>query len=235
MRRRRRCLLDRRGVPLSEVRIDPRVRQLDWIGLTDVSPAVAATLIASEDKRFFEHGGVDWSGLAGAAWDSVWRTLDGRRARGGSTLTMQLAGMLDPALALSGNSRTFTQKWDQAQAALALERTWTKPQILERISISRRTVASSGARCRGAGPVRQGAGRARCARGGDSGRAAARAQRAGCAGCAARMQRHRAFRTRGSLRGSAGDHDGGAGRCLPHACALEPRAASCRKAAQIRG
>jgi penicillin-binding protein 1C len=44
---------------------------------------------------------------------------------------MQLAGMLDPALALSGNSRTFTQKWDQAQAALALERTWTKPQILE--------------------------------------------------------------------------------------------------------
>ena len=124
-------LLDRHGVPLSEVRIDPRVRQLDWIRLADVSPAVAATLVAAEDKRFFEHGGVDWSGLAGAAWDSVWRTLDGRGARGGSTLTMQLAGMLDPALARSGSSRTFTQKWDQAQAALALERTWSKPQILE--------------------------------------------------------------------------------------------------------
>ena len=124
-------LLDRHGAPLSEVRIDPRVRQLDWIRLADISPAVAATLIASEDKRFFEHGGVDWSGLAGAAWDSVWRTLDGRGARGGSTLTMQLAGMLDPALAPAGSSRTFTQKWDQAQAALALERTWSKPQILE--------------------------------------------------------------------------------------------------------
>jgi len=124
-------LLDRRGVPLSEVRIDPRVRQLDWIALADVSPAVAATLVAAEDKRFFEHGGVDWSGLAGAAWDSVWRTFDGRRARGGSTLTMQLAGMLDPALTLSGSARTFAQKWDQAQAALALERAWTKPQILE--------------------------------------------------------------------------------------------------------
>jgi penicillin-binding protein 1C len=124
-------LLDRRGVPLSELRIDPRIRQLDWISLGDVSPAVAATLIAAEDKRFFEHGGVDWSGLAGAAWDSVWRTLDGRRARGGSTLTMQLAGMLDPALALAGNARTFSQKWDQAQAALALERTWTKAEILE--------------------------------------------------------------------------------------------------------
>ena len=124
-------LLDRHGVPLSEIRVDPRVRQLDWIPLAEVSPAVAATLIAAEDKRFYEHGGVDWSGLAGAAWDSVWRTLDGRRARGGSTLTMQLAGMLDPALALAGNARTLTQKWDQAQAALALERTWTKREILE--------------------------------------------------------------------------------------------------------
>jgi penicillin-binding protein 1C len=124
-------LLDRHGAPLSEVRIDPRVRQLDWIALDDVSPAIAATLVAAEDKRFFEHGGVDWSGLAGAAWDSVLRALDGRGARGGSTLTMQLAGMLDPALSLSGSSRTLTQKWNQAQAALALERTWTKPQILE--------------------------------------------------------------------------------------------------------
>ena len=124
-------LLDRRGAPLSELRIDPKVRQLDWIRLEDVSPAVAATLVAAEDKRFFEHGGVDWSGLAGAAWDSVGRMLDGRRARGGSTLTMQLAGMLDPALMLSGKSRTFEQKWDQAKGALALERTWSKAQILE--------------------------------------------------------------------------------------------------------
>ncbi|HWZ70473.1 MAG TPA: penicillin-binding protein 1C [Casimicrobiaceae bacterium] len=124
-------LLDRHGVPLSELRLDPRVRQLDWIRLADVSPAIAATLVAAEDKRFFEHGGVDWSGLAGAAWDSVWRKLDGRGARGGSTLTMQLAGMLDPKLAPAGSSRTLTQKWDQAQAALALERTWSKPQILE--------------------------------------------------------------------------------------------------------
>jgi penicillin-binding protein 1C len=124
-------LLDRHGVPLSDLRIDTRVRQLDWIPLSDISPAMSATLIAAEDKRFYEHGGVDWSGLAGAAWDSVWRTIDGRRPRGGSTLTMQLAGMLDPALAIAGSARTLTQKWDQAQAALALERAWTKPQILE--------------------------------------------------------------------------------------------------------
>ena len=45
-------LLDRHGAPLSEVRIDMRVRQLDWIALADVSPAMSATLIAAEDKRF---------------------------------------------------------------------------------------------------------------------------------------------------------------------------------------
>ena len=109
-----------------------KVRRLDWVPLADVSPAMAATLIAAEDKRFYDHAGVDWSGLAGAAWDSVWRTLDGRRPRGGSTIAMQLAGLLDPALdAAPASARTFGQKWDQAQAALALERTWTKAQILE--------------------------------------------------------------------------------------------------------
>ena len=124
-------LLDRHGKPLSELRVDTRVRRLEWVPLGDISPALAATLIAAEDKRFYEHSGVDWAGLAGAAWDSIWRAFDGRRPRGGSTIAMQLAGLLDPALAPGGATRTLGQKWDQAQAALALERTWTKAQILE--------------------------------------------------------------------------------------------------------
>jgi penicillin-binding protein 1C len=124
-------LVDRNGAPLSERRVDPRIRRGDWIALADVSPALSSALIAAEDKRFMEHRGVDWTGLAGAAWDSVWRTLDGRRVRGGSTLTMQLAGLLDPALAAGGATRTLGQKWDQARAALAIERTWSKREILE--------------------------------------------------------------------------------------------------------
>jgi membrane carboxypeptidase/penicillin-binding protein PbpC len=124
-------LLDRNGVVLATLRADRRIRRLDWIALSDLSPAVAATLVAAEDRRFYEHAGVDWPGFASAAWDSIWRTFDGRGARGASTLTMQLAGLLDPALAISGNARTLGQKWDQAQAALALERAWTKPQIIE--------------------------------------------------------------------------------------------------------
>ena len=124
-------LLDRHGAPLSELRVDNKVRRLDWVSLADVSPTMAATLIAAEDKRFYDHAGVDWPGLAGAAWDSVWRTLDGRRPRGGSTIAMQLASLLDPALMPEGNVRTFGQKWDQAQSALVLERSWSKAQILE--------------------------------------------------------------------------------------------------------
>ena len=125
-------LLDRHGAPLSGTRVDAKVRQLDWASLAEVSPAMSATLVAAEDQRFWEHGGVDWTGLAVAAWDSAWRIVDGRRPRGGSTLTMQLASLLDPALRpKGGDARTFAQKWDQAGAALAIERTWSKREILE--------------------------------------------------------------------------------------------------------
>jgi len=124
-------LLDRHGVPLAERRIDSKVRRLDWVTLDEVSPALPIALIAAEDRRFLEHHGVDWHGMAAAAWDSLWRSLDGRRLRGGSTLTMQLAGFLDPKLATAGASRTLTQKWDQAQMAIALEKAWSKREILE--------------------------------------------------------------------------------------------------------
>ncbi|MEO8738302.1 MAG: penicillin-binding protein 1C [Casimicrobiaceae bacterium] len=124
-------LLDRNGAVLAAQRVDAHVRRLDWVALRDISPTVAAALVAAEDKRFYEHAGVDWVGFGSAAWDSVWRTFDGRRPRGASTLTMQLAGLLDPTLAIAVNTRTLGQKWDQAQAALALERTWSKAQIIE--------------------------------------------------------------------------------------------------------
>jgi len=125
-------LLDRRGVPLAAVRVDAKARRGEWVALSDVSPAMSAALIAAEDKRFYEHAGVDWTGLASAAWDSVWRAADGRRLRGGSTLTMQLAGLLDPALQPHArDERTFAQKWDQMEAARSLERTWSKNEILE--------------------------------------------------------------------------------------------------------
>ena len=120
-------ILDRRGTPVQTVRTDLHARRGAWLALRDVSPALRAAAIASEDQRFEEHAGVDWRAVAGAA---IGRADAGSR-RGASTITMQLAGLVDPDLALPRGGRSFATKLAQAAAALRLERTWTKDQILE--------------------------------------------------------------------------------------------------------
>ncbi len=125
-------LLDRHGIELGQVRVDASSRRLAWTPLAEISPALQAALVAGEDKRFHAHAGVDWPGLVVAAWDSLWRASGGRRVRGGSTLTMQLAALLDPALKPVGSDpRAIGQKWEQIVAAQALERAWSKAEILE--------------------------------------------------------------------------------------------------------
>ena len=123
-------LLARDGTPLAERRLDFQVRRLEWVGLHSLSPSLKEALLAAEDKRFFEHSGVDWRAFAGSLWHNLWND----RKRGASTLSMQLAGLLDPELALGRGGqprRSLGQKWDQALAAQALEARWTKEQILE--------------------------------------------------------------------------------------------------------
>jgi len=121
-------LLDRHGEPIHELRVDAHGRRLAWTPLAAISPALRQAVIASEDRRFLHHHGVDFAAIAGAAA----ARLSGRRWRGASTLTMQLAAMLDPRIARSDTRRhTVTQKLRQMLAAFALERRWSKPQILE--------------------------------------------------------------------------------------------------------
>jgi penicillin-binding protein 1C len=120
-------LLDRHGQPVQTVRTDTHARRGAWVPLAQISPALRAAAIASEDQRFLQHGGVDWTAVAGAALGRA----DAGGTRGASTITMQLAGLLDPDLALPRGGRTVGMKIGQAAAALRLERTWTKDQILE--------------------------------------------------------------------------------------------------------
>ena len=120
-------LLDRNGKVLQEARMDFTVRRLPWVGLDQVSPALLAAILTAEDRRFYQHHGVDWTALVSAALGRV----IGKPPRGGSTLTMQLAAMLDPRLAAGKLRRSPSQKWAQLRAALDLEATWTKPEILE--------------------------------------------------------------------------------------------------------
>jgi penicillin-binding protein 1C len=119
-------LYDRNGTLIDSARIDYQVRRLAWTPLDQISPIARDTILAAEDKRFREHGGIDWLALAGAARDRI----EGKRGRGASTLSMQVAAFLSPDLARPG-SRTTWDKLRQMRAGAALEARWTKDQILE--------------------------------------------------------------------------------------------------------
>src|SRR5574341_116270 len=119
-------LLDRHGEVLHELRLDDGRRRLRWTPLSEVSLALQWAVIGAEDRRFYQHGGVDGRALAGAALR--WAIGGGRR--GASTITMQVVAMLDPALRRLGGARTVWQKWRQIRLARAIEATWTKAEIL---------------------------------------------------------------------------------------------------------
>src|SRR5688572_7434726 len=107
------ALLDRHGTVIHEMRVDPNGRRLDWVTLEQVSPAFLRAVVRAEDKRFYEHGGVDWLALTDAALDNIFAS----KPRGASTLSMQVAAMLEKSLKARTQRRTVGQKWDQIQAA----------------------------------------------------------------------------------------------------------------------
>jgi len=119
-------LYDRHGALIDSERVSFKARRLGWVKLADVAPVVAETVIAAEDKRFRAHGGIDWWALGSA----IRARIDGSRARGASTLSMQVAAFLSPELARPGQ-RGWRDKLRQMRAAWALEGRWSKDQILE--------------------------------------------------------------------------------------------------------
>jgi penicillin-binding protein 1C len=120
-------LLDRHGEAIHVQRIDAQARRGPWVTLAELSPALRQAIVLGEDRRFWAHGGVDWPALAAAAWANAWN----QRTRGASTLTMQLAGLLDDALRRGSEGRSLGQKLGQIGAAQQLEARWSKAQILE--------------------------------------------------------------------------------------------------------
>jgi penicillin-binding protein 1C len=120
-------VLDRDGVPVQTLRVDRSLRRLAWVPLEQMSPALLQAVVLSEDRTFWEHGGVDWGAAARSAFANLWNT----RTRGASTLTMQLAGLLDDGLGRPAQGRSVGQKLGQVVAARELEARWRKSQILE--------------------------------------------------------------------------------------------------------
>ena len=120
-------VLDRNGELLQRVRTDASIRRGQWIALADTSPALRQAILLSEDKHFYEHSGVDWSAASSAAWGNLWH----QRTRGASTITMQLAGLLEDDWKAGAGGRNAAQKLGQTVAARVLDRRWRKDQILE--------------------------------------------------------------------------------------------------------
>ncbi|MES2945653.1 MAG: transglycosylase domain-containing protein [Pseudomonadota bacterium] len=96
----------------------------DWVKLADISPNVVEALIATEDRRFYEHNGMDFKRTLSA----VLNTLSGKM-QGGSTITQQLARNMYPEEI--GRSATLTRKLKEALTAFKIEMTYSKEEILE--------------------------------------------------------------------------------------------------------
>ena len=94
-----------------------------WLAYDEIPPTMRSAMIAVEDKRFRSHIGVD---PVGVARSFKVRFETGSWRQGGSTITQQLARNI-----FLTNSRTFGRKVKEAVLALALERKFSKDQILE--------------------------------------------------------------------------------------------------------
>ena len=109
------------GRLLAELGIERRTP----VSISALPDYVPQAFVAVEDKRFYEHKGIDPRGIARA----ITGVLTGQNRGGGSTITQQLArNMFDTRI---GFERRFVRKLKELQVALALERSYTKEQILE--------------------------------------------------------------------------------------------------------
>ena len=125
-------VLDRDGALLRAYTVaDGRWRM--EVALDQVDPVYLKMLTAYEDKRFFRHHGVDLIALTRAVGQALWNR---RVVSGGSTLTMQVARLLE-----DGPTGSWEGKLRQVRLALALERRLNKDQILE-IYLNRRLLGA---------------------------------------------------------------------------------------------
>lgn len=117
---------------LEQVSIEPEIiggfydgtwEERNIIRLNDVTPALIDAIMSVEDRRFFEHPGIDFRSIGRAAWINL---RSGGIVQGGSTLTQQLVKNF-----YLESERTWTRKINEAIMSLLLERHYSKQEILE--------------------------------------------------------------------------------------------------------
>lgn len=94
----------------------------ETVEIKDLPPELIHAIVATEDRRFYEHGGIDFRGIARAAVTNI---TQGHLSQGGSSITQQLAKNL-----FLSNERTLTRKLKEVVFALWLEHNLSKEEIL---------------------------------------------------------------------------------------------------------
>jgi penicillin-binding protein 1A len=113
---------DINGQPVQTFARERRVQ----LAYEEFPPQLINAFLAAEDRTFFEHGGLDYPGLVGAVFDYVAKSGSGERARGGSTITQQVAKIF-----FTGDEYSVTRKIREAFLARRIESVLSKEQILE--------------------------------------------------------------------------------------------------------
>ena len=109
------------------------IQNRSYVDYNELSPALVAALISTEDMRFYSHSGIDFISLARVAVKTL--ALGNRRQGGGSTITQQLAKNLFPRdtvrrqSALLRKGKLVLAKFKEWITALKLEYNYTKEEI----------------------------------------------------------------------------------------------------------
>lgn len=112
-------IYDRNGVLLADLSGEMR----EYVPLRDIPPALQLATVASEDRRFFQHSGIDLRAIMRALYQDLKR---GAIVEGGSTITQQVARNL-----YLSQTRTLSRKMQEMAIAIRLERHYSKEEILE--------------------------------------------------------------------------------------------------------
>jgi penicillin-binding protein 1C len=115
------AVLDRQGEPLG-ISFQTRFNMMDVQPLHQIPDILRKAFVTAEDRRFFEHNGIDWSARAAALWQDL-RT--GRGKRGASTISEQVVRIVNP------RPRTLWSRWVEGFEAMRLEQKYSKGEILE--------------------------------------------------------------------------------------------------------
>jgi penicillin-binding protein 1A len=112
------------GALISEFARERRI----FVPINTIPKRVIAAFLSAEDRRFYEHGGVDFQGIARAVFKAVESKVEGRarRTEGASTITQQVAKNF-----LLSSDRTIERKVKEAILAIRIERAYSKDRILE--------------------------------------------------------------------------------------------------------